>query len=96
MVLSTLQKHYILKGKCLILMRKKSTIKLGGKRHQKDKWCHFMSSNWPNLAPKQGEKREKDKWFLFRACTGGGVFIRGWRRGEGERRQGDVCKDGGG
>ena len=45
-------------------------IKLG-KTSQHHNWPRYM--DWPQFGPKiaikQGEKRQKDKWYLFRAPT---------------------------
>ena len=48
-------------------------IKLG-KRSQYHNWPRYMECPQigPKIAIKQGKKRQKDKWYLFRAPTGGG------------------------
>ena len=46
-----------------------------GKTSQHHNWPRYM--DWPQIGPtvaiKQGKKRQKDKWYPFRAPTGGGA-----------------------
>ena len=65
-----------------------------GKTSQHDNWPRYMDC--PQVGPKSafklGKKRQKDKWYLFRAPTGGGGsnFIEIPRKGGPRSREG-VC-----